>query len=78
MLEQLLAGVVLLPTLDKLADPDFINNLLIIAADDTPPPINPDPPSEPVEILAHFSVPNSTYQSVGIRNVDIVKRIQCS
>ena len=66
LLEQLLAGVVLLPTLDKLADPDFINNLLIILVDDGEPPTNPDPPSESVEILAHFSVPNSASQSVSI------------
>ncbi|XP_067938247.1 sorting nexin-14-like isoform X2 [Watersipora subatra] len=63
LLEELIAGMVLLPGLDKLADPDFINNLLIIMADDEPPPVNPDPPSESVEILGHFSLPNSTMQS---------------
>lgn len=64
LLEQILAGVVLLPVADKLADPDIVNNLLIIFLDEEPAPVNPDPATDHVELLAHFSGPNSNSQLV--------------
>lgn len=64
LLEEILSGVVLFPVADKIADPDIINNLIIIFCDEEPPPVNPDPPSEIVEFLAHFASPKSDTQPV--------------
>lgn len=59
LLEQILSGLILLPVADKLSEPDIINHIIILLLDKDPPSVNPDPPTEPVEILAHFSVPNA-------------------
>ena len=64
LLEEILSGVVLFPVADKIADPDIINNLIILFCDEEPPPVNPDPPSEIVEFLAHFAGSNSDNQPV--------------
>lgn len=66
LLEEILSGVVLLPVVDKIADPDIVNNLIILFCDEEPPPVNPDPPSDLVELLGHFAAPNTESQPVCI------------
>jgi len=58
----------LLPALDKIADPDMVNQLLIEFCDPEPPPTNPDPPTERVEVLSQFSVPNASSRPVRMCN----------
>lgn len=59
ILEQILGGLILLPVADKISDPDIVNNLLILLLDTTPSAENPDPPSDRVEILAHWTLTDS-------------------
>lgn len=78
MLEEILSGVVLFPVADKIADPDIINNLIILFCDEEPPPVNPDPPSEIVEFLAHFAGSNSDNQPVSSEYLSSKYNIQGS
>ncbi|XP_059174499.1 sorting nexin-14-like isoform X2 [Physella acuta] len=55
LVRELLAGSVLLPTMDAIANPDLINNLLLIFFDTTPPPQAVEPPSPLVPFLGQFS-----------------------
>ncbi|XP_013383349.1 sorting nexin-14 isoform X2 [Lingula anatina] len=63
LLREVLAGSVLLPGMDKIAEPDFVNNLLLVFVDPEPPPENPDLPTDLVCILANFSKVKSKNQS---------------
>lgn len=57
-LEQILAGLILLPALDRLSDPDMINQLLILLFDSQPSHLTSDVVPEQVEMLAQFSHPS--------------------
>ncbi|CAL1530450.1 unnamed protein product [Lymnaea stagnalis] len=63
LVRELLAGSVLLPTMDAIANPDLINNLLLIFFDNTPPPPPVDPPSPMVPFLVQFSQAKAHNQS---------------
>ncbi|KAH9495460.1 Sorting nexin-14 [Bulinus truncatus] len=55
LVRELLSGSVLLPTMDAIANPDLINNLLLVFFDNTPPPQATEPPSPLVPFLGQFS-----------------------
>ncbi|XP_055877847.1 sorting nexin-14-like isoform X3 [Biomphalaria glabrata] len=63
LVRELLAGAVLLPTLDAIANPDLINNLLLVFFDKTPPPQATEPPSPMVPFLGQFSQARARNQS---------------
>ncbi|XP_069131952.1 sorting nexin-14-like isoform X2 [Argopecten irradians] len=52
---EILSGSILLPALDAIANPDMVNNILLIFLDDTPPPLATEPPSPMVTFLEKFS-----------------------
>ncbi|XP_035695155.1 sorting nexin-14-like isoform X2 [Branchiostoma floridae] len=57
LLRELLSASVLMPAIDKIADPDFVNNLMLVFLDETPMAVATEPPSHDVDLLAHFSQP---------------------
>ncbi|XP_076459987.1 sorting nexin-14-like isoform X3 [Babylonia areolata] len=63
MVREILCGSVLLPAMDAIANPDMVNNLLLIFLDNTPPPVATEPPSPRVQFLTHFSQAQATNQS---------------
>ncbi|CAG5124232.1 unnamed protein product, partial [Candidula unifasciata] len=63
LVRELLAGSVLLPTMDAIANPDLLNNLLLIFFDNTPPPEATEAPSPLVPFLGQFSQPRAHNQS---------------
>lgn len=63
MIREILSGSVLLPAMDAIANPDVVNNLLLVYLDDTPPPQPTEPPSPKVQFLAHFAAPLATNHS---------------
>ncbi|XP_064595473.1 sorting nexin-14-like isoform X2 [Liolophura sinensis] len=60
---EILSGSILLPAMDAIADPDMVNNMLLIFLDDTPPPQPTEPVSPSVTILSNFSKPLSMNKS---------------
>ncbi|BFZ02791.1 hypothetical protein BsWGS_05830 [Bradybaena similaris] len=63
LVRELLAGTVLLPTMDAIANPDLLNNLLLIFFDNTPPPEATEAPSPLVPFLGQFCQPRAHNQS---------------
>ncbi|XP_061182737.1 sorting nexin-14-like isoform X2 [Saccostrea echinata] len=57
LIREILAGSVLLPALDAVANPDMVNNLILIFLDKTPPPAATEPPSPYVPFLENFAKP---------------------
>nr|XP_022337041.1 sorting nexin-14-like isoform X1 [Crassostrea virginica] len=57
LIREILAGSVLLPALDAVANPDMVNNLILIFLDKTPPPVAMEPPSQYVPFLENFAKP---------------------
>ncbi|KAK6170027.1 hypothetical protein SNE40_018516 [Patella caerulea] len=55
LVREILAGSVLLPAMDAIANPDMVNNLILIFLDDTPPPEATEPPSPYVPFLHTFT-----------------------
>ncbi len=62
LLREIVSGVLLLSSMDVIADPDIINNLLIIFFDKASPDCH-DPPSPQVNILSSFAHPLSKNRS---------------
>ncbi|CAH3197092.1 unnamed protein product, partial [Porites evermanni] len=57
LLRELLASAVFLSAADKLSDPDFVNNFLLILLDKEPMVASDEPPSPKVPLLAKFAKP---------------------
>ncbi|XP_078691064.1 sorting nexin-14-like isoform X6 [Branchiostoma floridae x Branchiostoma belcheri] len=67
LLRELLSASVLMPAIDKIADPDFVNNLMLIFLDETPMAVATEPPSHDVDLLAHFSQPRQAPTESALR-----------
>ncbi|KAK3774463.1 hypothetical protein RRG08_000416 [Elysia crispata] len=63
LVRELLAGSVLLPLMDSLANPDLLNHILLVFFDKTPPPEATEPPSPMVPFLGRFSQPRTQSKS---------------
>ncbi|CAH3036963.1 unnamed protein product [Porites lobata] len=57
LLRELLASAVFLSAADKLSDPDFVNNFLLILLDKEPMVASDEPPGPKVPLLAKFAKP---------------------
>lgn len=57
------AGSLLQLAMNTIADPDIVNNMILIFLDDTPPPVAVKIPSKPVPFLTDFSEPLSQNNS---------------
>ncbi|XP_017295480.1 sorting nexin-14 [Kryptolebias marmoratus] len=55
LLREVMAGSVILPTLDFMADPDNVNLMVLIFLDDTPPEEATEPPSPLVPFLQKYA-----------------------
>ncbi|XP_068573611.1 sorting nexin-14-like isoform X1 [Cebidichthys violaceus] len=55
LLREVMAGSVMLPTMDFMADPDTVNLMVLIFVDDTPPEAASDPPSALVPFLQKYA-----------------------
>lgn len=55
LLREILAASVIMPAMDAVANPDMVNNIILVFLDDTPPPPPPEIPSPMVPFLANFS-----------------------
>ncbi|TNN44780.1 Sorting nexin-14 [Liparis tanakae] len=55
LLREVMAGSVLLPTMDFMADPDTVNLLVLIFLDETPPEASTDAPSSLVPFLQKYA-----------------------
>lgn len=55
LLREVMAGSVMLPTMDFMADPDTVNLMVLIFVDDTPPEPATEPPSAPVPFLQKYA-----------------------
>ncbi|KAM7368277.1 hypothetical protein PAMP_014513 [Pampus punctatissimus] len=55
LLREVMAGSVLLPTMDFMADPDTVNLMVLIFVDDTPPEPATEPPSTLVPFLQKYA-----------------------
>ncbi|XP_044233103.1 sorting nexin-14 isoform X3 [Thunnus albacares] len=55
LLREVMAGSVLLPTMDFMADPDTVNLMVLIFVDDTPPEPATEPPSALVPFLQKYA-----------------------
>ncbi|KAL4225712.1 Sorting nexin-14 [Mactra antiquata] len=55
LLREILAASVIMPAMDALANPDMVNNMILIFLDNTPPPVPPEKPSPNVSFLANFN-----------------------
>ncbi|TMS12297.1 sorting nexin-14 isoform X1 [Larimichthys crocea] len=55
LLREVMAGSVMLPTMDFVADPDTVNLMVLIYVDDTPPEPAVDPPSVLVPFLQKYA-----------------------
>ncbi|XP_029973288.1 sorting nexin-14-like [Salarias fasciatus] len=64
LIREVLAGSVFLPSMDYLADPDTVNQLLLVFMETSPPEDPAEPPSAPVPFLCRYSHPRSTKPSV--------------
>ncbi|KAL5007355.1 hypothetical protein ScPMuIL_016161 [Solemya velum] len=63
LVREILSGTVLLPALDAIANPDMVNNFLLVFLDDTPPPPPTEPPTPKVSFLQNFDRPLSRNKS---------------
>eukprot|EP00794_Sanderia_malayensis_P008846 gene8846-9794_t len=61
LLRELLTNIILLPTAEKIADPDFVNQLLLILLDDEPLKEPTKPPSPKVTMLDGFAKAKSNH-----------------
>ncbi|CAG2204229.1 SNX14 [Mytilus edulis] len=57
LVRELLTNSILLPALDAVANPDMVNNLMLIFLDNTPPPEATEPPAPMVPFLGTFAQP---------------------
>ncbi|XP_051816970.1 sorting nexin-14 isoform X1 [Acanthochromis polyacanthus] len=64
LLREVMAGSVILPTLDFMADPDTVNLMVLIFVDDTPPEPATEPPSALVPFLQKYADVSNKKQSV--------------
>ncbi|XP_056150990.1 sorting nexin-14 isoform X2 [Lampris incognitus] len=55
LLREVMAGSVILPTMDFMADPDTVNLMVLIFVDDTPPEPATEPPSALVPFLQKYA-----------------------
>ncbi|GAB1606612.1 sorting nexin-14-like isoform X2 [Argonauta hians] len=55
LIREVISGSLLQVGIDTLADPDTVNNLILIFLDNTPPPIVEKPPTELVPFLTDFA-----------------------
>ncbi|KAK9531945.1 hypothetical protein VZT92_011333 [Zoarces viviparus] len=55
LLREVMAGSVMLPTMDFMANPDTVNLMVLIFVDDTPPEAATDPPSVLVPFLQKYA-----------------------
>ncbi|KAG7257011.1 hypothetical protein CRUP_028915 [Coryphaenoides rupestris] len=55
LLREVVAGSVMLPTMDFMADPDTVNLMVLMFVDDTPPDIPTEPPSPLVPFLQRYA-----------------------
>ncbi|XP_040919676.1 sorting nexin-14-like isoform X3 [Toxotes jaculatrix] len=55
LLREVMAGSVILPTMDFMADPDTVNLMVLIFVDDTPPEAATEPPSALVPFLQKYA-----------------------
>lgn len=72
LIREILCGSVLLPAMDALANPDMVNNLLLIFLDKTPPPAATEAESPKAQFLAHFTttpVANHSCLRLGLNDV---------
>ncbi|XP_068454795.1 sorting nexin-14-like isoform X2 [Clinocottus analis] len=64
LLREVMAGSVMLPTMDFMADPDSVNLMVLIFVDDTPPEAASDPPSALVPFLQKYADVSNKKSSV--------------
>ncbi|XP_023134975.1 sorting nexin-14 isoform X2 [Amphiprion ocellaris] len=64
LLREVMAGSVILPTMDFMADPDTVNLMVLIFVDDTPPEPATEPPSALVPFLQKYADVSNKKQSV--------------
>lgn len=64
LLREVIAGSVILPTMDFMADPDTVNHMVLIFVDDSPPEPATEPPSPLVPFLQKFTSVSSRKPSV--------------
>ncbi|XP_075871500.1 sorting nexin-14-like isoform X2 [Nelusetta ayraudi] len=64
LMREVMAGSVLLPTMDFMADPDTVNLMVQIFVDDTPPEAATEPPSPLVPFLQRYADVSSKKASV--------------
>ncbi|XP_068609792.1 sorting nexin-14-like [Brachionichthys hirsutus] len=64
LLREVMAGSVLLPTMDFIADPDTVNLMVLIYVDERPPEEASEPPSAPVPFLQKYADVSSKKASV--------------
>ncbi|GAA6231674.1 sorting nexin-14-like isoform X1 [Lates japonicus] len=64
LLREVMAGSVILPTMDFMADPDTVNLMVLIFVDDTPPEPATEPPSALVPFLQKYADVSSKKPSV--------------
>ncbi|XP_070781512.1 sorting nexin-14-like isoform X3 [Enoplosus armatus] len=55
LMREVMAGSVMLPTMDFMADPDTVNLMVLIFVDDTPPEAASEPPSSLVPFLQKYA-----------------------
>lgn len=64
LLREVMAGSVMLPTMDFMADPDTVNLMVLIFVDDTPPEAATEPPSALVPFLQKYAEVSNKKASV--------------
>lgn len=64
LLREVMAGSVMLPTMDFMADPDTVNLMVLIFVDDTPPEPATEPPSALVPFLQRYAEVSTKKPSV--------------
>ncbi|XP_071323780.1 sorting nexin-14-like isoform X2 [Trachinotus anak] len=64
LLREVMAGSVILPTMDFMADPDTVNLMVLIFVDDTPPEPATEPPSALVPFLQKYADVSNKKSSV--------------
>ena len=67
-LEELVSGIIIKPLTEKIADPDFVNQLLLILLDEEKLPEPSEPPSERVVMLSDFGKAR-VHHSTSVRNI---------
>ncbi|XP_055088409.1 sorting nexin-14-like isoform X1 [Periophthalmus magnuspinnatus] len=64
LLREVMAGSVILPTMDFMADPDTVNLMVLLFVDDTPPEAASEPPSPLVPFLHRYASATDKKSSV--------------